>query len=176
MQHEKRGVQVAACDMADTPRAIRRHQWSALNVPLMWAAAAGDRSHPVFQWLLEVVATIPEVTVAGIDMTVQSRIGWEALRDILHSRGIGPHEDLVEWIHAQGFPMPGWGAQFQRQGQERILDQPIAVDARVSGLESLFVRLTMAECQRRQHPQSEQQEPFSQNQHIEEATVARIIS
>ena len=85
LQRERRGVQLAAnsirllaervgpCDMADIPWAIRSHQWSALNVPLMWAAAAGDRSHPVLQWLLEVAATIPEVTGAGIDLT-QSRL------------------------------------------------------------------------------------------------------
>ena len=84
--------------MADIPRAIRRHQWSALNVPVMWAAAAGDRSHPVLQWLLEVAATLPEVTVAGTVMTgqVAVAVGWEALRDALHSRGIRSHEDLAE--------------------------------------------------------------------------------
>ena len=29
------------------PSLILRQQWSALNVPLMWAAAAGDRENPV---------------------------------------------------------------------------------------------------------------------------------
>ena len=28
------------------PREIRRHQWSALNVPLLWAAAEDDRLCP----------------------------------------------------------------------------------------------------------------------------------
>ena len=46
----------------------------------------------------------------------------------------------------------------------RILNQAEAVDARVSGFESLFVKLTLAECQSRQHPQRKQQKPFPQNQ------------
>ena len=139
MQHERRGVQVAAdsirlladrlgpCDTADIPRAIRRHQWSAMNVSLMWAAAAGDRSHPVLQWWLEVSATIPEMTVVGIDMTgqVAVTIGWEALRDALRSRGTRSHEDLADWIHAQGFSMPRWGAHFSARAQ--ILNQAIVV-------------------------------------------------
>ena len=93
--------------------------------------------------------------MAGIDMTgqVAAAIGWEALRDALHARGIRSHEDFAEWIHAEGFPMPRWGAHFSARAQERFLNQAIAVDARVSGLESVFVRLTLAECQR-QHPQS----------------------
>ena len=32
------------------PREIRRQQWSFLNIPLMWAAATGDRSNVVLQW------------------------------------------------------------------------------------------------------------------------------
>ena len=50
--------------------------------------------------------------MAGIDMMARAATGWEALRDALHSRGIRSHEDFAEWIHAQGFPMPRWGAHF----------------------------------------------------------------
>ena len=32
------------------PREIRRHQWSALNVPLLWAAAEDDRLCPKSRW------------------------------------------------------------------------------------------------------------------------------
>ena len=82
----------------EIPRAIRCHQWSALNVPLLWAASTGDRDHPVLQWLLEVLATIPTVTVVGIDMSgpTAAVTGWEALRDVLHSRGVRSREDLAE--------------------------------------------------------------------------------
>ena len=103
----------------------------------------------------------PSVAVDApqVDMIGQVAVAL-ALRDALHSRGIRSHEDLAEWIHAKGFPMPQWGAHFSGKAQERILNQAIAVDAKVSGLESLFVRLTLAECQRRRdsHPQREQQE------------------
>ena len=72
MQHERRCVRVAAdsirmlaervgpVNTEEIPRAIRHHQWSGLNVPLLWAASIGDRDHPVLQWLLEVSATIPQ--------------------------------------------------------------------------------------------------------------------
>ena len=105
-----------------------------------------DRDHPVLQRLLEVSATISSVTVAGIDMSgpTAAVTGWEALRDVLHSRGVRSREDLAEQIHSMGFPMPLWDAHFSGRAQERILGQAIAVDARVSGLESLFVRLTLA--------------------------------
>ena len=32
-------------------KAIRRQHWSAVFVPLMWAAACGDRECPLLQWL-----------------------------------------------------------------------------------------------------------------------------
>ena len=110
-----------------------------------------DRDHPVLQWLLEVSATIPTVTIAGSDMSgpTAAALGWEALRDALHFRGVRSREDLAEQIHAMGFPM---SAHFSGRAQERILSQAIAVDARVSVLESLFVRLTLAECHRGQVP------------------------
>ena len=60
---------------------------------------------PVLQWLLEVSATIPTVTVTGIDMSgpTEAATGWEALRDALHFRGVRSREDLAEQIHARGF-------------------------------------------------------------------------
>ena len=101
----------------------------------------------------------------------EAATGWEALRDALRSRGIRSHEDLAEWITAQGFPMPRWGHHFSGRVQERILNLAIAVDARVSALECLFVRLTMAECQRQDPPMArgefrrrqDQQEVVHQN-------------
>ena len=41
------------------PREIRRHQWSALNVPLLWAAAEDDRLCPLIQWLREKAQSLP---------------------------------------------------------------------------------------------------------------------
>ena len=51
-----------------------------------------------------------------------------------------------------GFPMPRWGAHFWGRAQERFFGQAIEVDTRVGGLESLFVRLTLAECHRGEVP------------------------
>ena len=41
----------------EIPRSLRRQQWSALNVPLMWAAAEGDRDCGVFRWLRRCTST-----------------------------------------------------------------------------------------------------------------------
>jgi hypothetical protein len=50
----------------DVPRAVRRQRWSALNVPLMWAAASADLDVPVLRWLCELAGRIPNgVAVAG---------------------------------------------------------------------------------------------------------------
>ena len=35
----------------EVPRQILRQTWSALNVPLMWAASSGDEECPVLLWL-----------------------------------------------------------------------------------------------------------------------------
>ena len=45
------------------PRVIRRQQWSVFNVPLVWAAAAGDRSCAVLEWLAQ-FAMCPSQCVA----------------------------------------------------------------------------------------------------------------
>ena len=51
------------------------------RVPLLWAASAGDRDHPMVQWLLEVSSRTPVLAVAGIDMSgsAVAATGWEAL-------------------------------------------------------------------------------------------------
>ena len=138
----------------EIPRAIRRHQWSALFVPLIWSASCGDRNNPVLLWLMEASSVISNVAVTGVEMTGSEAVatGWEALRDVLRSRGIRSREDLAEWISAQGFPVPRWGHHFSGRVQERILNMAIAVDARVSALECLFVKLTLAKCQRQDPP------------------------
>ena len=52
----------------DVPRAIRHQHWSAVFVPLMWAAACGDRECPVLQWLGHAAAGGPPIVVGGIEM------------------------------------------------------------------------------------------------------------
>ena len=87
--------------------------------------------------------------MSGLDAAVT---GWESLRDVLHSRGIRSREGLAEWIHSQGLAMPRWGAHFNARAQERLLNLAITDNASVSGLESLFVQMTLAECRRQVAP------------------------
>ena len=143
-----------------------RHSQSHPQPPVVSAERAidvGSRSWgqepPVLQWFLEVAATIPEVAVAGIDMSgqVAVAIGWEALRDALHSRGIRSHEDLAEWTTPKGSRCVD-GALISAPGPRRgfLTRRLRLMPESGSSLESLSVRLTLAECQRRQHPQIEQ--------------------
>ena len=59
---------VGTIDGTEIPREIRRHQWSVLNDPLLWAAAEDTRHSPVLVWLSEVAQVIPNVNVAGVEM------------------------------------------------------------------------------------------------------------
>ena len=94
-----------------------RHSQSHPPSPVVSSQCATDvgsrswgQEPPSVQWLSEVSATIPEVTVAGSDLTGQLAvaIGWEALRDALRSLGIRSH--LAEWIYdsmGRSFPSQG---------------------------------------------------------------------
>ena len=134
----------------DVPRAIRRQQWSPFNVPLMWAAAAGDDTCPVLQWLASAAQHVESMFVAGSIVSGHDAavVGWEALSEVMRSWDIRSREDLSEWIHRQGFPRPRWGAHITARAQERILTMAGAVDARVSGLEAVYVQVALLACMR----------------------------
>ena len=83
--------------VAGVPRAIRRHQWPAFNIPLMWAAAVGDRSCPVLQWLAQ----------SAQHLSVMA--GWEALHQALNVVGIQSVEGLSEWVFMTGVPTTTMG-------------------------------------------------------------------
>ena len=78
--------------------------------------------------------------------------GWEALRDALHFRGVRSREDFGRADPRHGVPDASMGRSFQRQDPRKDPQPSITIDARVSGLESLFVRLTLAEGHRGQVP------------------------
>ena len=46
---------------ADLARGIRQQEWSPVHVPLLWAAARGDESIPVLDWLRERAHLIDEL-------------------------------------------------------------------------------------------------------------------
>ena len=79
-------LRVGPHDSEDIPREIRRHQWSALNVPWLWSAAEGDFDNPVVRWLVEESERVPTVIVAGVQMSgLDAAVtGWESFRDVLH--------------------------------------------------------------------------------------------
>ena len=132
----------------EIPRAIRRQHWSAVYVPLMWAAACGDRECP--QWLGHAASGGPPIVVGGVEMAGEDAVyaGWDALRETMSSWGIETREDLSEWIHNQGFVQPRWGAHFCARAQERILNGAVIRDVRCAALESACVQITLQACQR----------------------------
>ena len=84
-------------------RAIRRQQWSVFNIPLMWAAAMGDRSCPVLQWLAQSAQHL-SIPVCGVEMLGHDAVmaGWKALHHALNVKGIQSVEGLSEWVPDQG--------------------------------------------------------------------------
>ena len=124
------------------PRAIRRQQWSAFNVP---AAAAGDQECAVLQWLMNAGQHIESMSVAGTTMSVHDAalVGWETLSEVIRVWSIRTREDLSEWVHRQRFPRPRWGAHFGGRVQERILTVAATVDVRVSALEAVYVQVAL---------------------------------
>ena len=60
------------------PRVIRQQRWSPLNVPLMWAAAGGDDTNPVLDWLVERLRSCEPVVHYGgsMEASVAVRTGW----------------------------------------------------------------------------------------------------
>ena len=70
-------------DWGRIPKGIRRHQWSALIVPLLWAAAEND----------SVVAGSFLISPHGADD------GLGVVRDVMRSIEIRFREKFEEWIH-----------------------------------------------------------------------------
>ena len=130
------------------PRTIRRQQWSALNVPLMWSAAEGNRGCAVLEWLISNAQQVSSFNAAGEEVSGREAalIGWNALHNTMRSQGIVSREDLAEWIHVQGFPRPRWGAHFSGRVQERILNLTVSQDVRGSAIEALYVHIVMQMC------------------------------
>ena len=110
--------------VGEVPREVRRLHWSVFNVPLMWAAAAGDDDWAVLGWLSARAVNLPPVFVDSVQVPALEalHIGWRVLCDTMRSWGVSSREDLAEWMHRQGFVRPRWGAHFSGRIQERILN------------------------------------------------------
>ena len=127
------------------PRQVQRQQWSALFVPLMWAAADDEGSCPLLEWLAMTAEVVTDVPVAGalVGGRYAVQAAWESLCRAYRSWGIHSREDLAEWIYSQGFPKPRGGVHFSGRAQERILQEACKIDARIAALETVIVRITV---------------------------------
>ena len=137
------------------PREIRSHRWSLLNVPLMWAAAAGDRECPVLTWVVSVARNVS--VVVQLEGSAAVYAGWDALHGAMRSWGVHSREQLTEWIFHQGFPRPRWGGCFSGRVQERIMNNAVGCDGRVAALEACYVQVTLSECDRHTNIASRQE-------------------
>ena len=123
---------------AEVPRAVRQQRWSPLNVPLMWGAASTEDTTPVMEWL--VATTIPievplEFHEGGILPSEALRVGWSSLTEVMRGWGIQDREDLSIWLRNHGFAGTAPGNHIAARAQEFLLNEAVAVDARVALLE-----------------------------------------
>ena len=77
----------------EVPRQILRQTWSALNVPLMWAASSGDEECPVLLWLAHAGEQVE--SLSACDAT------WNGREAVFAGWGVHSREDLSEWIHSK---------------------------------------------------------------------------
>ena len=91
---------------ADLLRGIRQQKWSPVDVPLLWAAARGDESTPVLDWLRERAHFIDgaiQFHGGHTEPSVALTTAWAALREVMRSWGIRAREDLSDWLGQLGF-------------------------------------------------------------------------
>ena len=81
----------------DIPRRLRRLQWSALNVPLMWSAAEGNRQCAILEWLASRAEQLPPMNFCGEQVPGRevATIGWEVLHNAMRSRVSQGHDREV---------------------------------------------------------------------------------
>ena len=122
----------------NVPQCVRRQRWSALSVPLMWAAAGASDSHPILEWLAHVTGNAAEVDAAdGSARSVSDLIpsGWNALRLRFRAWGLHTQQDLARWMVQHGYASVSPGDHFSWQCQEFILNSAAEQDATVVNLE-----------------------------------------
>ncbi len=118
------------------PRRVQSQKWSPVNLPLFWAAASQQATHPVVEWL-EVMC------VDGPDMA-RPRSGWIALRACFRHWGIADEQGLCDWIVAQGLvhAAPRPRSHLTQSVQEYIYNAAALQDPQVAGLEGACTAAT----------------------------------
>ena len=125
-------------------RQVRQLRWSVFNVPLMWAAAAGEDDCAVLGWMSARAENLPPITVDGEHVPAREalRAGWEALRDKFRSWDIRSREWRNGCTGKVSFGQDG-RVHFSGRIRERILSAVVARDARGAALEAFFVHLVL---------------------------------
>ena len=108
----------------------------------------GSIHGPLLMWLTQsaqnVSVPVGEANLSGSEAVMA---GWDGLPEAMSARGIHSREGLSEWVHAMGFPLPRWSANFSGRAQERLLNAAVSHDGRVAALESVYVQVTLQACE-----------------------------
>lgn len=126
------------------PDVIRRQKWSALNLPLLWAAAGNMRTTSVLEWLVSAAELAPVSVSSGLAASEAIRRGWLRMRAGLRELQIRSQDDLVIWLQRHDFRCLYVGYHFNARAQQFILDELVRFDAQVALLQETFVTLTIA--------------------------------
>ena len=124
------------------PGAMRRQRWSALNVPLMWAAAGQEENCPFVEWLISA-----PIHFHGGDLapSVAMRVGWIAPRQVMRSWGVESELEFSMCLGDHGFTATRPSNHINGRVQEYIMTVGCREDARVALLECVFVAFTLEE-------------------------------
>ena len=131
------------------PRDVHEQRWSALNVPLIWAAAGSNDVCPIVDWLAAAADGAPLVDIGArspLEPFLAVWEGWRALRSCLRSWGITCKEDLGPRLREHGFQVPQRltiGQYLSQSLQEAILNRAIAENINAALLEASFVVVTL---------------------------------
>ena len=112
----------------------------------VWAAARGDESTPVMDWLRERAHLMDEAIQfhgGHTEPSVALMTAWEALREVMRSWGIRAREDLSDWLGQHGFPRSSPGSHVRARAQERLIHEACCRDARVALLETVCVAIAL---------------------------------
>ena len=80
---------------------VLEHQWSAFNVPLIWAAAGDQEGHPILTWLCALVdVTAGAYQISGEAITgARLQQAWLDLRHSMWTLGILDRTQFLAWLH-----------------------------------------------------------------------------
>ena len=122
-----------------------RHRWSAFNVPLLWAAAAGRASHDILEWMANMLDHEPAPCQFEGSALSSARLrgAWANLHRLLGSRGISNPDDLLTWLESRNFSCQGVGGYFHADAQEALWNDLAEHDSSILIFEATFVAVAL---------------------------------